>query len=154
MTNKNQHFIFVDQWIDDSLRILPRISLLNAFQQALHAVWRRAQPTLGEITILAVGDRIVHLAQESFPWLSPVKVESGIMLMDLSKECDNLDDLKLLEGLRFLLGEFLSVLHDLTAGVITPQLRSAVLKSSHGQLTDSSVETMPAHSALDKRKRT
>lgn len=148
MTNKNGHFIFVDQWMDDSLKTLSRNTLLDTFQQAIDAVWRRAQQTLGAITLVAVGDRIVHLAQESFPWLSPVRAEaSGIMLHDLLKFSENQDDSKLREGLRYLLGEFLSVLHDLTAGVITPHLRAAIVKNSKG-------ETTSAHSALDKRKRT
>nr|MDQ3233872.1 hypothetical protein [Pseudobdellovibrionaceae bacterium] len=141
--------------IDDSLGTLPRSALLNSFQQALIAVWRRAQQTLGEITLLAVGGRVVHLAQESFPWLTSVQVEtSGIMLKDLPKEFNDLNDSNLLEGLRFLLGEFLTVLHDLTAGVITSHLKAAVLKSTINPMTASSIETMQEKAALDKRKRT
>ncbi|HYX35637.1 MAG TPA: hypothetical protein VE954_21275 [Oligoflexus sp.] len=155
MTNKNQHFIFVDQWIDDSLGTLPREALLNSFQQALIAVWCRAQQTLGQITLLAVGDRVAYLAQESFPWLSSVQVEtSGIMLKVVPKELSDLDQSNLLDGLRFLLGEFLSVLHELTAGVISAQLKAAVLKSTTHPMKASSVETMQGKSALDKRART
>ena len=121
----------VDAWIEGAARGLPVDALLEVFQQAFDALWRRAQLTLGDVTLMAIVDRVLYNAAERFPALSSLTVEpAGLRTEPLRKRPRSLDKDELLEGIRFVLVEFLTVLGNLTAEILTPALHAELAKAA------------------------
>jgi hypothetical protein len=105
--------------------------LVQLFEQATGAIWRRADITLGEITLTAIADRVLHNAAEKFPLFESLEVgEKGVDCQGLLESLNDDDEGQLTEGIRFVLLEFLLVIGNLTAGVLTPALHSELDKVS------------------------
>lgn len=121
----------VELWIQATARGLPVDRLLPAFQQAFDALWRRANLTLGDVTLMAIVDRVLHNAAERFPELAALTVEpAGIRTQALQERADGLRAEVLLEAFRFVLEEFVTVLGNLTADVLTAALSAELAKVS------------------------
>ncbi len=131
MTQANDHRARVDAWMglvgnDDTPK-----RLLQIFEQGFGAVWRRAHATLGGVTLMAILGRVLYNAAERFPLLAPLEMdESGLRIDKLRERLDTLDRAELEAGFRFILVEFLTVLGNLTAEVLTPALHSALAKAA------------------------
>ena len=105
--------------------------LLEVFEQGFGAVWRRAHATLGSVTLMAILDRVLYNAAGRYPVLAPLEMdESGLRVDKLREGIDGLERRPLEDALRFLLVEFLTVLGNLTAEVLTPALHSALAKAA------------------------
>ena len=119
----------VDAWMAGVTR-LPPDRLLQAFERAFGALWRRALRTLGDVTLTAILDRVLTSATEKFPALVPLKVDaaSGLRFDELRASPPRGP---LAEALRFVLVEFLTVLGYLTAEVLTPFLHAELSKVAH-----------------------
>jgi hypothetical protein len=117
----------VDAWLERVGSKVPAKSLLPLFDQAMSALWRRAHPVLGEITLGAIADRVLWNAAEQYRFLSPLKLENGISSAGLDEQALTLAGPKLREGLRFALVEFLTVIGVLTGEILTPPLRAELL---------------------------
>ena len=124
------HSECVDAWLEQSAHDLPPGSLLQLFEAALGALWVSTSATLGEITITAIVDRALHNATQNFPFFSSLTVEPdrGIHYLELRKQIDSVPAPELREGIRFVLVEFLTVLGNLTAEILTPELHSELSK--------------------------
>jgi hypothetical protein len=104
---------------------LPPEPLIQVFEQGFAAVWRRAQRTLGDVTLMAIADRVLHTAAEQFPSFSALEVDAtGLQCKELRERGGGLQHDQLAEGMRFVLVAFLTVLGNLTADVLTPALHS------------------------------
>ena len=105
---------------------MPPEALLRLIEAALGALWARTQTTLGEVTLTAIAERVLHNTSEKFPLFSSLKVEptGGIPFRDLRERITSADDSGLREAIRFVLVEFLTVLGNLTAEILTPELHS------------------------------
>jgi hypothetical protein len=120
---ETDHQTCVDGWLEEQARDLAMPQLLALFDRALTAVWQRAQRTLGDVTLRAIMDRVLHTAADSHPVLSSLKLEaSGVRSGDLAERVRSREELT--EAMRFLLAEFLTVLGNLTADILTPALHS------------------------------
>lgn len=129
MTNESDHAARVHAWMESVAKDLPPERLVQVFEQGFAALWRRAHRTLGDITLNAIGDRVLLTAAERFPFLSSLQVESaGLRCQELQGYAGGLSRDWLLEGLRFVLVEFLSVLGNLTAEILTPALHAELSK--------------------------
>jgi hypothetical protein len=132
----------VDAWLSRCASGLAREELLRLFQAALDALWARTHVTLGEVTLTAITERVLYNASEKFPFLSSVRVEPerGVRCRELGERLGALDAAELLRGVRFVLVEFLPVIGNLTAEILTPELHAelAGLSSSgpHGEQRD------------------
>ena len=119
----------VDSWLE---RVGSKVSvkaLLRLFDQAMDALWKRANPVLGEVTIAAIVDRVLWNSAEHYAFLSPLKLGSaGISSAGLKERASTLDVPHLKEGLRFTLVEFLTVIGALTGDILTPPLQEELLK--------------------------
>jgi hypothetical protein len=105
--------------------------LVQLFEQAMGAIWRRAYISLGEITLTAVADRVLHNATEKFPIFESLEMgEKGVDCRGLLESVNADDEGPLTEGIRFVLVEFLLVISNLTGGVMTPALHSELDKIS------------------------
>jgi hypothetical protein len=126
VVDEGQHAACVDAWLDRSAKDLSSEALLRLFEAALGALWVRTKITLGEVTLTAIAERVVHNTSEKFPLFSSLEVESvgGIQIRTLRARISSGSASELLEGIRFVLVEFLTVLGNLTAEILTPELHS------------------------------
>src|SRR4051812_32207693 len=118
-----QHAACVDAWLERSGRGLSSPALRRLVEAALGALWARIQATLGVVTLAAIGERVLYTAAEKFPFLASLKVDPprGIEFR-AAEGVPAPSEAELREGCRFLLVELLSVLGNLTAEILTPQL--------------------------------
>ncbi len=93
-------------------------------------LWKQTLTTLGEVTLTAIAGRVLHNASEQFPLFSSLKVErpTGLHFGALRERIRAGDDSGLREGSRFVLVEFLTVLGNLTAEILTPELHAELSK--------------------------
>jgi hypothetical protein len=121
-----QHAACVDAWLKRSAKDLSSEVLLQLFEAALSALWARTKTTLGEVTLTAIAERVVHNASEKFPLFTSLKVEptAGIQFRELRERSTSVHGSELREGTRFVLVEFLTVLGNLTAEILTPELHA------------------------------
>lgn len=129
MSQRNIHHEIVEAWRDGWAGTLPRHTLVDVFERALDALWRRAHLSLGEITLMAIVDRVLHQGTEQFPHLALLKVETGgLNFSELRQSARSLDGELLERSLVFLVCEVLRVLGVLTGEVLTPGLHAELRK--------------------------
>jgi hypothetical protein len=119
----------VDAWLNGEAKMLPPAQLITLFERALGALWRRALVTLGDVTLIAIVDRILYTASETHPYLSALKVEKTGIRFDAFRE-QGADQANLPEAFRLVLEEFLTVLGHLTGEILTPALQAELSKVS------------------------
>lgn len=126
MTDAASHAAHVDAWLRRSAKGLPPLALLQFFELAFAALWSRAETALGEVTLTAIADRVLHDASERFPLLSSIEVDptSGLRCQALRAQLGSTRDAQLRGALRDVLVTFLTVLGNLTAEILTPDLHA------------------------------
>ena len=126
MIDDSHHAAFVDAWLERSARNLSPEHLLRLFEAALGVLWARTQTTLGEVTLTAIAERVLYTASEKFPLFASLTIDAtgGISFGELHKRARAMRDSELKEGSRFVLVEFLTVLGNLTAEILTPELHA------------------------------
>jgi hypothetical protein len=133
MSDEVTHAGCVDAWMARAAKGLPPELLLELFERALGALWERSHVALGNVTLTAIFDRVLHNGAEQFPLLSAVQVAAtGVRCDELREQTRALKDGELTEGTRFVLIEFLTVLGNLTSNILTPALHSALSKVELG----------------------
>ena len=130
MLDEGQHARCVDAWLEGSGTGLAPDALLRLFEAALDAVWIRTNTTLGEVTLTAIAERVLHNASERFSLLWSLKIEPtrGIQCRELSDRIGSVEPAELREAIRFVLVELLTVLGNLTAEILTPALHAEISK--------------------------
>jgi len=132
------HSDFIDQWLEQvSAQALTSAGLLDLLDAALAAIWARTSTTLGVVTLSAVADRVLHNAGESYPPFDAVKLESTgqIQARELRRTIDSLEHRKVLRAVRGVLVEFLTVLSNLTADILTRELQAELLALAGNRTT-------------------
>jgi hypothetical protein len=125
----HEHDACVASWMEQATNGLPAERLLQAFEQGFAALWGRANRTLADVTLMAILDRVLYVATEQYPFLCALKVEAnGLRCQELQARADSVEHDQLAQGVRFVLVEFLTVLGNLTAEILTPALHSELLK--------------------------
>jgi hypothetical protein len=115
---------------------LSQSELVDVLERTLDALWRRAHMSLGEVTLMAIVDRVLHQSSEKFPHLAALKVEtSGVNVSELRASAPTLDVQLLEESTLFLVVELLRVFGALTGEILTPGLH-AELRKVKGRSTD------------------
>jgi hypothetical protein len=129
LDESDHHRAQVDAWMHRAGKLALPERLLDAFEQGFGAIWRRARVTLGDVTLMAILDRVLYSAAERFPLISPLEVDAtGLRSDKFRQRAGSLHRDQLGEGIRFILVEFLTVLGNLTAEVLTPALHSELAK--------------------------
>lgn len=117
----------VDEWRQRLGDDVEATVLVRAFARAFRLMWKRAQQTLGDVTLLAIGDRVLHDAAELHPLLEGVRLDTaGLACEELERRASTVDRVELERAVRAVLVELLAVLGRLTAGVLTPPLHAAL----------------------------
>ncbi len=151
MVDAREHGACVDAWLERAASRLPSDKLLLVFDRGFAALWARAHQTLGDVTLMAIVDRVLYVAAEQYPFLSALKVEpAGLRGQELQQQAGNLPRDELAEAVRFVLVEFLTVLGTLTAEILSPALHAELLKIAPEQT--GSEDDSPQASPQDPKK--
>lgn len=127
MTDEHDHASCVDHWRRRLGDELDAVALIRAFERAFGLLWQRAQLTLGDVSLLAIGDRVLHDTVERHPVLEHVRLDvAGLSCEELQRQAPALEMAELERAVRSVLVELLAVLGRLTAGVLTPPLHAAL----------------------------
>ncbi|WP_437908775.1 hypothetical protein WME95_13330 [Sorangium sp. So ce327] len=127
---------------------LPAERLIQVFERAFAALWRRALVTLGEVTLGAIVDRVLYNASERYTMFSSLRVEStGLCCETLHERAGGLRRDQLAEGIRFIMIEFLVVLGNLTAEILTPALHAELSNIAREEMggSERGPESAPEH---------
>jgi len=129
------HRTAVTAWLE---RIPARSAetLPQAFEDTFAALWQRSLLTLGEVTLAAILDRVLHRAAELHPSTSVFEVDGSRLRYRGLQSQPGMRTEQVTELLCFVLEEFLTVLGNLTAQILTPALHAELLKG-HPKATDS-----------------
>jgi hypothetical protein len=129
MAERNIHREVVRAWRDGRDGPLSQQALVDLYERALDALWRRAHMSLGEITLMAITERVLHDGTRSFPHLAALQIEtSGVRCGELRQAAQALDAALLEESLVFLVAELLRVFGTLTGEILTPGLHAELRK--------------------------
>lgn len=131
MATNMTHTAVVDVWLERYATGLPSEDLVRGFEDAFTALWRRAYRTLGEVTLSAIVDRVLYNARARFTFFSSLELEpAGLQCQALREHAHGLRRDQLDDGIRFVLVEFLTVLGNLTANILTPALHAELSKGA------------------------
>jgi hypothetical protein len=129
MPERSHHSEVVGAWLDGWAGRLSQPELVDVFERALAALWRRAHLSLGEITLMAIVDRVLHEGAEAYPHLVSLKVEArGADFGALREAAPRVAVALLEESLVFLVVELLRVFGVLTGEILTPGLHAELRK--------------------------
>ena len=124
--SEHAHEAVVDGWIERG-KSVPLRPFIDAFASALEALWNRALVTLGDVTLTAIVDRVVYTANEEFPTLCLLEVDlTGFRCDALRARAHELTREQVTPWARFVLLQFLTVLGNLTAEILTPALHATL----------------------------
>jgi hypothetical protein len=105
--------------------------VIDAFEAAFFALWQRAHLTLGEVTLAAIVERVLCSTEDQFPFLSTLKLdETKIDCEQLRVTAPSLRQEQLVDGIRFVLVELMTVVGNLTADILTPALHAELCNTS------------------------
>jgi hypothetical protein len=123
------HVEFVEAWLGEKAKGWSSAMLVSLFERATSALWRRAQVTLGEVTLAAIVDRVLYTASEKYSFLATLRVdETGVRFEDFRRQDLALQDDRIASAVLFVLAEFLTVLGHLTDEILTPALHAELAK--------------------------
>jgi hypothetical protein len=128
MTGGNEHEGAVTTWFERAAQDRSVESQIQAFEATFAALWQRSHLTLGDVTLTAIVERVIHTATGQYPLLTSVEVSaSGVSCRILRSQAGLRQD-QVSAAIRFVLVEFLTVLGNLTAQILTPVLHAELLK--------------------------
>jgi hypothetical protein len=137
MTDESAHAAVVTAWASRRRDSSPE-PILDGFERVFGALSRRAQVTLSEVTLSAVVDRVLYRARERYRLLTAARLDGPRIRCDeLRAQAAELDPEQLVEAVRFVLIEFLTVIGNLTADILTPSLHAELAKEPPGDPADS-----------------
>ena len=131
MPDDNRHREVVDAWAARIARDSPPRQVIDAFDDAFDRLWQRARKTLGDITLVAISDRVLDTASRQFGVLGAVSTgDGGLDLDKLRERAGETDSAELLLATKFVLTEFLTVLGKLVADILTPALHAELANAA------------------------
>lgn len=131
MPDDNRHREIVDAWAARIARDSPPQQTIDAFEDAFDGLWQRARQTLGDITLIAISDRVLYTASRQFSVLDGVTTgDGGLDLDELREQANEIDGAEVLLAAQFVLIEFLTVLGKLVANILTPALHAELAKTA------------------------
>ncbi|HEX8953608.1 MAG TPA: hypothetical protein VF945_17245 [Polyangia bacterium] len=136
MPEPTAHDAFVAAWMERVTAGRSQRQLVELLELALNALYASARTTLGDVTLAAIVDRILFTAARRHAFLAKLTFEAPtISCKKLLEQLEPPDEASTKDGLRFVIAEFLTVLGNLTAEILTPTF--------HAEL--SKLEKLPPH---------
>ena len=118
--HSKSHTLQVEAWMAQTIPGLTSEQLISLFSEAIRVLQKRTLITLSEVTLNAVFDRVLHQSQMEFPLLSEVKIDSKGLSFDGIP--DHHKPAEITEAFLFFLIELMTILENLTAGILTKPL--------------------------------
>jgi hypothetical protein len=149
MASDDAHAALVNAWLERAGKERPPEELVELCSDGLAALWRRAHQTLGDVTLTAIVDRVLFTATEQFPFLSSLTLEEGGMRCDALREhARDVDREQLLDGIRFILVELLTLLGTLTGEILSAPLHAELwmVRADETDPDDQTAEEGPSKS--------
>ncbi|MEA2624195.1 MAG: hypothetical protein QOD06_240 [Candidatus Binatota bacterium] len=129
----------VRDWLDHAATGLTPAEQLRLFELGFATLLEAARPTLGEVTLRAIAERVLHYAAMTFPVLSSVHLEGvAIECRQLRVRLGQITEEELRRAIQFVLAEVLTIIGNLTAEVLTAHL--------HDELSGVELEPRPVAS--------
>jgi hypothetical protein len=129
MRDQTDHGACVDAWMERGAEGVPSEQVVHVFEEGFGALWRRAHQTLGDVTLTAILDRVLHYSVEKYPMMAVLKAEPhGLRCQNLLEKIEGVPVEQLKAAIRFVMVEFLTVLGNLTADILTPSLHAALFR--------------------------
>lgn len=126
---KNIYAELVQDWESKNTSDLSLAQRAILLEIAVHVIEKRALMTLSSVTLEVILDRVLHQSNEKFPILSGVKfINKQLNFQDLLQTGKGHKPEDLVEALRFLLIELITVLGRITADILTSPLHKELLK--------------------------
>jgi hypothetical protein len=123
-----KHEEIVEHWLGPSFATLPMEQQLAALERGFTALWTRARGTLGDVTLGAIGERVLVHAQERFSFLDGATLaKEGLRCSDVKPPSSAV----MAEATRYLLVQLLTILGRLTAEILTPALHDELMHAAH-----------------------
>ena len=124
----DHHVALVDAWLQRAAADASPPLLLRRFEIAFGALWLRTRTTLGDVTLTAIADRVLYNAAEQFPVFARLSIdaEAGVHTKEIRLGLGAQSNVELERAIRFVLIEFLSVIGNLTAEILTRDLHAAL----------------------------
>jgi hypothetical protein len=121
--NQEEHAPLVDAWIRETTNDLSSQRLVQLFGEGIQALEKRTLVTLSDVTLGAILDRVLHDSQKKYPFLSGLKIgPTGISFDESLPRIDQQEPARVIESFRSFLIEFLTILGNLTGGILTKPL--------------------------------
>ena len=116
----------MDAWLARAAKGASPEVLGRLFEAAFGALRARTNITLSEVTLTAIAGRVLHHAAGKFPLFKAVELDPncGIQCRELREGITSVHASELREAIRFVLVEYLTVLGNLTAEILTPELHA------------------------------
>lgn len=133
MDEGSDHRTCVTVWMRRAGKGLPPSQLVESFDAAFAALWDRAHQTLGDITLAAIVDRILYTAAERYPVLAALHQDAKGVRWGDPVAAFAIGPEQLAQAIQFVLVEFLTVLGNLTADILTPPLHAELAKLTPGK---------------------
>lgn len=131
----SSHSEQVEAWGKKNCENLSSEAIVQIFLLALIAIHKRSLVTLSSVTVLVVADRALHVSKEKFPLLSEITIDpNGFNLTGLLRSGFSPVPQELRNSLEHLLIEFLNVLGNITADVLTAPLHAELKKVTVGTI--------------------
>lgn len=123
------HVKMVDTWEKKNTSGLAFEIKTQLFIKAIQAVEQRTLMTLSNVTLSAILDRVLNQSTDRFPILTEVRIGiDGLNFEELLNKSKHTKPEELLEALRFVLIELISVLGSITADILTTALQKELTK--------------------------
>lgn len=101
---------------------------LQLFKKAFECIEKRTLRTLSSITLLVVLDRVLHQSKDKYSLLSELKIDQkGLSFDSLIHNINKHNSEQLIEALRYLMVELLTVLGSITADILSAPLHKELL---------------------------
>ena len=124
----SEHARVVRAWMERTAGLSTE-ALIRTFEAGFAALWHRADRTLGDVTLAAIMDRVLVTAGERYPLLVALEIgPTGILWDALRERADDVHRDQLSDGLCFVMVEFLTVLCNLTAEILTSALHAELTR--------------------------
>jgi hypothetical protein len=135
------HAAAVDGWIAQVIDGADQADVVDLFRAALEVLWGRTVTTLGSVTLIAIGERVLSTATRRYSFLAAVNARpngDARWKQQLRERLTLVPRPELIEGLRFAFVELLTVIGRLTAEILSPDLHAALR-----EITASGVDAEP-----------
>ncbi len=123
---KDIHSKLIKEWEHTNANGLNSDQHVRLLEKAIRAIELRAETTLSVVTLTLILDRVLHESKDRYPLLSEAFIESN--RLSFEKMHNHHKSENLIEPIRHVLVELLTVLGRITADILTTPLNKELLK--------------------------